>query len=128
MGTETVVGTMADALDDFEDAFSDSSGGCRRRCECGREFYNSDGGWTWEEGELDELSRSGATDLPYSVGLLAFEGRLVVPDCDCWQERAKRLIVFITNHDDAIATFLTLRKKRMVNAAARLPVVSDATR
>jgi hypothetical protein len=41
----------------FQDAFSSNSGGCRRRCACGREHFDIclSNGWSWNEGELEGL-------------------------------------------------------------------------
>lgn len=113
-------------LKSFENAFSDMHGGCRGVCHCGREFYNSDGGWTWEDGELEALrANPNATDLAWSVGGLVFERRTYVPDCPCWHARASVLIRFINAHGRQIADFLTEEKRRKVAEAARLPVVAE---
>lgn len=47
----------------FEEAFRSGVGHSEFTYCCGKVFYNSNGGWDWEDGELEELEKSGATDL-----------------------------------------------------------------
>lgn len=110
-------------LENFERAFDGHSGGCRRTCNCGREFYNPDPHWSWEEGEIDRLAESGATSLDYSVGIIRFEGVDYVPDCSCWRERAERIMGFIDSHARQIAEYLTLEKQLKQAEADAAPVV-----
>lgn len=110
-------------LENFIRAFHSGGGGCRRQCECGREFYNSDGGWTWNEGELERLEASAATDLDHTVETLVVEGREYCIDCTCWHVRASHLARWISNHGRGIAHFLTLEKRRLEEKAANAPVV-----
>ena len=107
----------------FAEAFRSNCGGCRRTCECGREFYNPDGGWTWETGELEGLELRKATALDYTVTTVGFEGKELVMDCDCWHPRAKQIMSFLDGHADAIAKYLTNEKKRKQSEADRSPVV-----
>lgn len=115
---------MSDKLENFERAFSTHSGGCRRTCNCGREFYNPNGGWDWEEGEIEALDKSGAISLDWSVSTLSCEGKEYVMDCDCWHKRAKQIMGFIDGHAQAIAEYLTLEKKRKQTLADESPVVT----
>ena len=110
-------------LKSFEQAFQDHSGSCRGDCECGRVFYNPDGGWTWEEGEIEALGKQGATSLPWSIGYVCFEGRRYVVDCECWHERARKIADWLSAHDEAIAAYLTEEKKRKQAEAQRSPTV-----
>lgn len=93
-------------LERFAQAFDCGVGSCRRICNCGREFYNANGGWDFAPGEREELERSGATNLDWSVGLLAFEGAHYVSDCDCWHERAVKIMAFLDTHRGSIAKYL----------------------
>lgn len=112
-----------DGLDSFERAFT-NGGGCVRDCACGRVFYNPDGGWTWEDGELDRLRADPtATALEWSVGEMVIEGKSYVPDCDCWKPIALKFIAFIRRYDEEIAEFLTNEKRRKQAEADRSPVV-----
>lgn len=111
-------------LDNFIEAFGSRGSGCIRECACGRVFYNSDGGWDWEEGELEKLlADPTATNLDYSVSTVLFEGKEFVPDCLCWRPRAHRVIKFLQAHDQEIAAFLAAEKKRLTRIAERAPVV-----
>jgi hypothetical protein len=93
-------------------------------CACGREFFNSDGGWDWEEGELDKLLEDpNTTNLEYSVGFVEFEGVSYVMACDCWVERAEQVCNFIDGHAHEIASYLTLEKDLAVAKAAAMPTV-----
>lgn len=114
---------MLPVLENFERAFTTSHGSCRAKCECGREFYNPDGGWDWEEGELEALEKSGAKALDWTVGEIWLEGKEYVPDCDCWHPRAVKIIAFVRSHGGAIAEFLTLEKARKQREADSSPIV-----
>ncbi len=111
-------------IESFKEAFAIGSGGCRRECDCGIQFYNSDGGWDWEEGELDELMANGdARDLDCTITEIRFEGKEYVYQCDCWHERAEELMGFIDSHAYGIAQYLTLEKLRMQAEADNMPTV-----
>jgi hypothetical protein len=115
------------AFESFERAFATSHSGCRRSCPCGREFYNPSGGWTWEEGELAELEANPkATAVEHSVGTINFDGVEFALDCDCWHERAVRVIRALVHYDEQIAEFLTLERARKQYEAERAPVVRSA--
>lgn len=113
------------ALETFEKAFSSRISSARSTCDCGREFYDTyNTGYDWEPGELDRLARDPkATGVPYAVGSLEFEGRTFVYDCDCWKQRAMRIIGFLRGHDREIAEFLSAEKKRKQAEADRSPVI-----
>lgn len=117
---------FAEEMDSFERSFRDGVSGCRGDCACGREFYNpGDGGeWTWEDGEVETLAASNATSLPWAVSYITFEGATYVIDCDCWKNRARRLIAWMLGHDDKIAKFLTEEKQRKTRAAEHSPIVA----
>lgn len=112
------------STESFELAFATNRGGCRRVCDCGREFYNPNGGWDWKEGELERLAKDeNAQPLEWTVGTISFEGKEYVPDCDCWQKRAEIIIGFIDSHGRKIAEYLSLEKKRLQRIADAAPVV-----
>ena len=112
-------------FENFEKAFRGGVNGCRRRCECGVEYYDTyNRGYDWDEGELDALEADpNAKALDHAVGLVEFEGRYYVDGCTCWHERAKRLIKFIKDHDAAIAEFLSLERERLQREAESAPLV-----
>ena len=118
----------SDKLRSFEDAFATGGSGCMRVCNCGRVFYdNYNSGWDWNQGEIDALEADpDATALDYSVGSVEFEGTEYAMDCDCWHERAEKIIGFIDGHAHAIAKYLTLEKQRKVAEAQSSPVVAEA--
>lgn len=112
------------SMPSFEDAFDGHVGSCVRDCACGRVFYNPDGGWTWELGELEKLEADPkATRLDYSVGSIEFEGQTFVPDCTCWRPRAAKIIGWIEAHAQQIADFLNAESKRKKAEAERMPTV-----
>ena len=111
-------------FESFERAFMSSGGGCVRACRCGRIFYNPDGGWTWEDGELESLNRNEkATAVGHTVQCIDFEENEYALDCDCWHELAARYIRWLRVHDEQVAEFLTLEKARKQAEADRSPVV-----
>lgn len=115
------------AFENFERAFRGRVSGCRRVCDCGVEYWdNYNGGYDWDEGELDALAADpNAKPLPHSVGVIEFEGRVFVDGCRCWHPRAKKLIEWIDAHASEIAEYLTLEKKRKQQDADNAPVVTQ---
>lgn len=111
-------------LENFTEAFDSGVGSCRATCHCGREFYNPDCSWDFEEGELEELENDGNTiALERAVNYVEFEGRTYVSDCTCWYERAGKIMNFIDGHGHKIARYLALEKKRKEREAELSPVV-----
>lgn len=106
----------------FEVAFG-GTGGSVRICECGKTFYNSDGGWDWEDGELERLEKNDAIDLDHAVGDLFFNGTMYVDACDCWHAKAERLMGWIDDNAHRIAHYLNSEKKREQAEADSMPVV-----
>jgi len=116
------------AFSSFELAFRGRVNGCRRDCECGIVFYDTyNHGYSWEEGEIDELEQLAkegkAKGVEHAVGVIEFEGRYYVDACTCWHDRAKKIINFLLSHDEAIADFLGREKNRKTREAAEAPEV-----
>ena len=105
----------------FEQAFGVSVGHSYMECECGKVFYNSNGGWDWEEGKLEALWKSkDATDLDYSVGEISLEGRRYVLDCTCWHERAIVIFEFLMSHNHPIVELFTAVKALLLKKAENI--------
>lgn len=112
------------SLGSFEKAFSDKVGSCRAQCACGKQYYNPDGGWHWEDGELEALEADqNATALDCSVGYVTFEGTTYVIDCNCWHERAKRISAFLDTHMQKIADYFKEERLRKTEEAAAVPSI-----
>ncbi len=97
----------------FEEAFQDTGiVGSRRDCVCGNIFYNSNGGWDWEDGELEGLAKNiNATDVDYSVGTITFEGKGYCLDCTCWHKRALMIFRFLMSHNSPVVALFRAVKK-----------------
>lgn len=94
------------------------------QCPCGKRFYNSNGSWTWEEGELEELQEDNdAIDLEWPVGYVEFEGVQYVVDCDCWKKRAEQVMNFLDGHRQQIIDYFKLEKERILKEANDIPDV-----
>jgi hypothetical protein len=112
-------------LQTFESAFDTHCGGCRRTCECGKEFFDGANSYDWDTGELEALRADpDSVELGYSIGTISFEGREYVMDCTCWHERARKIKGFIDGHSRKIAEYLTLEKNRKQEEADESPVVN----
>lgn len=112
-------------LETFEDAFKTSRGSCQGVCECGKQFYNSSGGWSWEEGEIETLEKENATNLDWSVGFLRFMNKEYCRDCECWHEKAKEVMGFIDSHIQQIAEYINREKNRKIKEAESMPNVKQ---
>jgi len=110
---------------EFERGFSTNGAGCRTTCICGRVFYNPNGGWDWEDGELDALAADpNATPVDWSCGEIIIDGRAFALDCSCWHERGRRILEWCLGHDDEIAEFLKEVKTAKELAARVAPTVT----
>ena len=107
--------------EDFEDAFSSHEGGSIRECACGRLYFNSDGGWDWEDGELERLQKlaikdpEGYADLPYTVTGVEVNGQFFVDGCKCGHPA--RYERFLADNAGGIADYLNRRAKRISELA-----------
>lgn len=118
---------MSTKLENFENAFDSHVGSCRMTCNCGKEFWDAyNSGYGWDEGEREALEKDpNAVAVQHSVGSLEFEGRIYCLDCDCWHERAKKIMGFIDSHGKAIAEYLFYEKKRKQAIADAAPTVEE---
>ena len=107
----------------FYDAFKVPVGSCRGTCNCGKVYYNSNGGWDFDENEIEQLKLMGATDLDYSIGFIEFEGLTYIYDCECWHERAVKIQSFIDGHSHQIAAYINGEAKAIYEAAKMAPTV-----
>jgi len=99
-------------FDNFKEAFMTGCSGSLRECECGKVYYNLNGNWDWEEGELEELEESNAIILYYPVATLIINGTEYVTECDCWHEMAKKFIDLMERCKYGFVKYLQLEKKR----------------
>lgn len=114
----------SDKFENFERAFRDGVAGAVRTCHCGKCYYNPDGNWDFDDGEIERLEKDpNATPLEYACGDITIEGRAYVDGCDCWHNRAQEIIGFIDDHARKIAEYLTLEKRRKQALADEAPVV-----
>lgn len=105
-------------LQNWEDTFTRHSSSCWVRCECGTQYYNSDGSWDWDEGELDGLrADANAFDVDYGISIIAFNGKEFANPCDCWKPVALRVIGFLDSHMDGLREFI--EKERLRRLAAK---------
>lgn len=104
----------------FEDAFSTRCSGATRTCHCGKHYHDAANPVDWEEGELERLEKTGSLGVGGSIGGLTFEGKEFASCCDCWHERAERIMDFLAFHDEEIASFLNERKNAIISAANRV--------
>ena len=111
----------------FMDAFSSRSSGSRRQCNCGKVFFDeSNNGWTWDEGEFEELQLlhkekpNEYIALPYAVGTVVLNGLETVMDCPCWWPLANSIESFLINEGSSIADYLNARKRKLEYEANKL--------
>ena len=104
-------------LINFEEAFSDITGTCRKQCSCGIEYYNPDPVWDFEPGELEALDASDAIAVDYSIGTVVFDNQEFVNLCGCWYKRAEQIMAFLDNNNNSIAKYLNLERQRKIDDA-----------
>lgn len=106
----------------FRRVFDSHSGGCRRRCACGREHFDfSDNGWSWEVGELERLEALALKEPDLyighdnTIGTMEIAGLEIVCDCKC--ETAAKYERFICTHARQLAEYLRKRAKELRETA-----------
>lgn len=115
---------MQDPSDLFEEIFSSNISGSVRTCACGRVSFNPDGGWDWEEGELEDLfakaksepDRYQASD--YSVGTFDFGTGEIVIGCPCG--RALVVEQFLIAEAERIALYIRKRHEAIIERSRRI--------
>ncbi len=115
---------MRPELDTFIEAFRANHSGFRGECNCGREFFNPDDCWDYEEEEIQFLMQDpNATELMHDVRYVEFNRREYVIDCECWHQKANHFINAVLEHDQQIARFLNNERKRKIFEAERVQIV-----
>ena len=113
----------------FERAFSSGGAGCRRTCQCGREFYDWYNTYDWEEGELEALNENpNAEGHDFSIGTLYIEGEEFCECCNCWHGRAEQIMKWLDAHARPIAKYLSLMKEEKQRQADIAPTVKASPR
>lgn len=92
-------------------SFATGSGGCRRTCDgCGREWFTTESGYDWEEGEFEDLveKRRKYPDeyksSDYTISTYRVNGKECVMDCPC--NYGGRYEKFIRSHCVRITDYL----------------------
>ncbi len=111
-------------IEQFEEAFTSHGGGACRTCECGKTYYCLDYGDAFEEGEVEELEADPkATEINYDIRTIYLDGGEYCIDCDCWHERAKKVMQWMHAHRHSIVSWFKLEKERLQVKADDYPVV-----
>lgn len=113
-------------IESFKEAFDIGAISCRGICECGRVYYNSDGGWDWEENELELLETdNNAFDLDCGIAVVKFMNKEFIYQCDCWFNVADKFMQIIDNHAFQIAQYLKFEKVRLQEIVDSMPTVEN---
>lgn len=107
----------------FEEAFRDGFGGCRRTCACGRECFDGANSYDWSPGELEGLRENARLhpdkylELPYCCSDLTVNNKTFVMGCYC--NGARPYEDWIRGHAEKLAAFLvSVRQERLDHAHA----------
>ncbi len=110
-------------LEVFAEVFSTGYAGCTIECHCGKVFYDSVNSYDWNEGELESLlADKTAVALSYSVRGVVFEGKEYVSDCDCWKDRASKIIVWLDANAERVGSLFRELKQVRIAEADKLPI------
>lgn len=107
---------LSDKFENFVAAFHSSSGGCRRTCPRSNPSPR-------QGCRILDLAKSDATALEYTVETIIMDGKEYVVDCECWRDRAAKLMAAIDAYAPQIAEYLTLEKARKLHEAEISPTV-----
>lgn len=115
---------LSPRLENLARSFHSNTSGCRRTCECGREFYDTHNSYDWDEGEIEALEANpNATGVPYSVEGIELPGGEYATDCTCWHKKGLKLIDFLDQHDRHIERWFELERERLAAEVAAVPVL-----
>jgi hypothetical protein len=114
-----------DVIELFETCFR-HSGGAVKECDCGKVYYNPSDDWTWDEGEIESLEKSGATAVNYSVGDIEFGAGTFADACDCWHDEAMKLYYSVICYDRELAELLARRQLIFLEKAKEAATVHSA--
>lgn len=107
----------------FEISFR-TSGTSRMQCQCGKFYYNSNGQWDWEDGELEEYhADKESIDVDYTIGRLVFNNSEYADACNCWQDDAARVYHWLIAHRYSVVDFYCKVKESLEVEAERFPTV-----
>lgn len=111
-------------IDSFIKAFRANHSGFRGECNCGRDFYNPDDCWDFEDSEINYLINDpNATELLHDVRYVEFDHREYVIDCNCWQDKAQKFMNLINEHDAQIANYLNTERARKIFEAEQVQII-----
>jgi hypothetical protein len=115
----------------FARVFDSHGGGCLRECACGRtHFDGGDNGWTWDDGELEQLREKAAKEPDRyieqdgTVFCMNIGGAEIVYGCTC--DNAERYERFIRAHARQLAEYLRERAKELREAADEMDMPNPA--
>jgi hypothetical protein len=113
-------------INNFITAFNSGVGSAIQTCQYGKTYFSSDGGFDWEEGQLERLQVHDDTiDTGiYAVEYLEFERSLYVIDCNCWHDRAEKIMAFLDFHAEKIGRYYQEERRRLQSEAQRLPLLN----
>jgi len=123
---EAIVQSLADSasLDNFDRAFSNMrTNVCT--CNCGKvywDYWNT--GYDWCEGERERLEADKtATGVGYSIDIIDIDGREYANACDCWKQRASKIICWLEESREAVVSLLRYERDRKMAEAKSLATV-----
>lgn len=113
-------------FESFKKAFSSDEGLRHVFCCCGKQYHDPYD-MHMGETELEFLEEDGVSlsVLP-NEGLftISFEGKTYASACNCWHERAEKIMGFLDTHHSQIASYLNFERKRRIESALSITEVS----
>lgn len=105
-------------FENFEKAWGTRSAGCYEYCACGRVFYDVENSYDWNEGEMDQLrANPNAFARSYGIERVNIDGVIYASDCDCWHEKATRIINWLDVNRYNLKEYFELERKRLLALA-----------
>lgn len=110
-------------LETFEEIWAAGAAGCVNTCHCGKTYYDRANSYDWEDGEFEELEADlSIIALEHAVTLLDLDGQLYVMDCECWHDKAERIMNWLDANAERIGNYFRLEKIRRIAEAENLPI------
>lgn len=104
----------------FREVFHSGHGSCEITCACGRTHFDTstNNGWSWEEGEFEELVKKSKEEPDKYIGedgtvtSMMINGLEVVEGCPC--DVAKKYELFLIHNAEKVARYLNRRADNLL--------------
>lgn len=97
-------------------------------CHCGRRFWDSHNLEHYDRSD-EEVARLradlGITPVDAAIGHVVIDGTVYCDACDCWHEKARRIIAWVRDNSEFLREWFKRERCRLRHALSLLPSADD---